>query len=122
MFVIDLNAPASMQIDSNLSGNGQTVEDDDDNEVLQSTGEDNQVLEEDTQNLIVLVLPAIPDEPVNFGQLELQPKDLNALDPTKTVYQEMSNAIVLYDPSIITTLLPLQSEVPSQDHRNDNEV
>jgi hypothetical protein len=119
MLVIDLNAPTSMQSDSNLSGNGQIVQEDDDNEVIQLTGEDNQVLEEDTHNLIVLTLPAILDEPVNFGHLELQPEDLNALDSTAN--QEMSNAIVLYDPVIIA-LLPLQSKVPSQDQKNDNEI
>jgi hypothetical protein len=115
MLVIDLNAPAGMQIDSNLSGTGQAIEEDDENEVLQPSGEENQALEEDSQNMIVLALLALSDEPVNFGHLELQREDLNALDPTNNDIQDMSTAIVLYDPSIVTASPPLQSVAPNQD-------
>jgi hypothetical protein len=122
MVVIDLNAPASMQIDSNLSGTSQAIEEDDENEVLQPSEGENQALEEDSQNMIVLALPALSNEPINFGHMELQPEDLNALDPTDNDIQDMSVAIALYDPSIVTTIPPLQSVAPNKDQSNDNEI
>jgi hypothetical protein len=61
--LLDLNVPTSMDIDSSN---------------VQFNVEVDQVSDAELESMVVLALPAQPDEPVNFLHLEIQPNELNA--------------------------------------------
>jgi hypothetical protein len=98
--LLDLNVPTSMDIDSSN---------------VQFNVEVDQVSDAELESMVVLALPAQPDEPVNFLHLEIQPNELNAylsFDDVGDLVDVVGDSIQdAHTNAVDVTLVQISSEV-----------